>query len=81
MSKLLVYCGLLASLAIATHVAGAQQLPLEKCQQLKDDIERYDEMRRNGGPSAQMDAWKRARREHEREFRTGNCRYFRFQLE
>ncbi len=81
MQKLLVHCGLFASLAMAMPAAGAQQLPLEKCQQLKDDIERYTEMRRDGGPSAQMDAWKRARREHEREFRTGNCRYFRFQLE
>jgi hypothetical protein len=56
-------------------------LPLEKCQQLKGDIERFTEMRRNGGPSAQMDAWKRARRDREQQFRAGNCRYHRFQLQ
>ena len=81
MPKLIVYCGLLAALAVAMPAVGAQQLSLDKCQQLKDDIARYTEMRRSGGPSAQMDAWKRARRERERQFRHGNCRYYRFQLE
>ena len=81
MSRRLLHFGLLAALAIATPAAGAPQLPLEKCQQLKGDIERYTEMRRNGGPSAQMDAWKRARRDRERQFRAGNCRYHRFQLQ
>ena len=81
MPKLIVYCGLLASLSTVMPAAGAQQLSLDRCQQLKDDIARYTEMRRSGGPSAQMDAWKRARRERERQFRHGNCRYYRFQLE
>ena len=80
MSKRLVRSVLLASIGAAATAAGAQQLPLEQCQQLKGDIERYTALRRNGGPSAQMDAWKRARREREREFHRGNCRYYRFEL-
>lgn len=80
MFRLLFHCGLLASLALAMPAASAQQLPLDKCQQLKDDIERYTEMRRRGGSSAQMDAWKRARREREHQFRNGNCRYYRVEL-
>lgn len=61
--------------------AAAQQLSLESCQKLKNDIHRLTELRRNGGKSAQMDSWKRSRREHELAYRTGNCRLYRYQLE
>ena len=53
--------------------AEAQEVPLQKCQQIKDQIERYDELRRQGGRAGDMDSWKRQRREKEGEFRSFGC--------
>lgn len=59
----------------------AQELSLEKCQKLKDDIERYNQLRRHGGSGKKMDAWKRSRRRSEEAFEKAGCRRYRRQLE
>lgn len=60
--------------------AAAQTASLERCQDLRDRIERYGDLRRKGGPGGQMDRWKRALREAEAEFRDKGCEAYRHEL-
>ena len=68
-------CVLVSCLASVEASADAE---LRQCQKLKDRIEHYDQLRRKGG--AQMDNWKRARRDLEKQFRDLKCRYYRLQF-
>lgn len=61
--------------------AGAQSATLEECQKMKDKIDHYNDLRREGGSGAQMDAWKRARRKLEQRFRDEGCRSYLWELE
>ena len=76
-------CLLCLAIVIASFfcpVVLAQQESLEECRKLQLKIERYDELRSNGGSGPQMDAWNRSRRALEKQFRTGGCRYYRWEL-
>ncbi len=45
----------------------------EQCRRLKEQIERYTELRRTGGSASQMASWKRARSEAKAAYRNYNC--------
>ena len=66
--------------AVISPVTLAQQKSLEQCRKLQLNIEKYDELRQQGGSGSQMDAWKRNRRALEKQFRAGGCRYYRWEL-
>jgi hypothetical protein len=69
--------------AILLYGASSWSAPepaLQQCQKLKDKIEGYDQLRRKGGKGAQMDSWKRSRRELEKAFRAQGCHYYRSEL-
>lgn len=73
----------LAVLFIALFTAPAllaQQATLKECQRYKDQAERYQELRRQGGSGPQMDEWKNRMRDYELKFRQGDCRRFRREL-
>ena len=70
---------LIAYILIIEGAAG-QQLPLTDCQRVKNDIDHYTRLRQRGGPAADMEEWKRARRTAEERFRQGRCRKYRKQL-
>ncbi len=57
-----------------TQVSHAQEAPLKKCQQMKDRIEKHNELRRRGGGASEMARWKRLRRADEDKFRQLRCR-------
>ncbi len=66
--------------SVSCSAAIAQQASLEECRKLQLKIEQYNELRGKGGSGSQMDAWKRSRRALEKQFRTGGCRYYRWEL-
>lgn len=81
MSKLLrAIAASLMACALLADVAAGQQLPLADCQRLKNDIDRYTRLRQEGGPAADMETWKRARRAAEERFRENRCKKYRKQL-
>ncbi len=51
----------------------AQDLPLNTCQQIKDRIEHYGDLRKNGGSDLQMERWKISRTRARNEFRDNKC--------
>jgi hypothetical protein len=72
LSKCMIYL----SVCIAPVTAYAQEAPLEKCQSLQEQIERYNQLRRTGGSGSEMARWKRQRRESEASFRRLSCREY-----
>ena len=81
MSKLTKAVMLCVPLLVCGSSAGSAPEPaLQQCQKLKDKIEEYDQLRRKGGKGAQMDSWKRSRRELEKAFRAQGCHYYRREL-
>ncbi len=48
-------------------------LPLSSCQQLKDQITYYDDLRRRGGSGYEMEYWKKQRRKAKDKFQDNNC--------
>ena len=53
---------------------------LIRCQALKDRIERYTVLRRKGGSTSKMEAWRDQLRSAEAEFREIGCRVYRREL-
>jgi len=81
MSKLIKAVMLCVPLLLWGALASSAPEPaLQQCQKLKDKIENYDQLRRKGGKGAQMDSWKRSRRELEKAFRAQGCHYYRREL-
>ncbi|TXS96047.1 hypothetical protein FV139_00630 [Parahaliea maris] len=62
------------------QTAAAEDPDVKACQRLKNSMDRYEEKRRAGGSTAQMDRWKRARQEKKDEFDDRGCRHLRGQL-
>ena len=75
-----VFSLLVFTASVFSPVALTQQTSLEQCRKLQLKIEKYDELRSQGGSGSQMDAWKRSRRALEKQFRAGGCRYYRWEL-
>ena len=63
-----------------TAPVAAKPANLEKCQVIKDRIERYTGLRRKGGSAGQMQQWKEQLRANEDEFRRMNCKDHRRKL-
>ena len=70
-----------ALVVLASPMAVHAKNNLDQCRKLYAKIEHYDELRRQGGSGAQMDAWKRSRRSLEKQFRSLGCRYYRGRLD
>ena len=58
----------------------AEDLSLERCQDLQNRIEEYDRLRKKGGKARQMEQWKQEREKLKDEFRDGNCRQWGKQI-
>ncbi len=58
----------------------AQDATLQQCQRYKDQTDRYQQLRRQGGHGEQMDQWKNKMREYQQQYRDGNCHKYRHQL-
>ena len=69
----------LLALFLTTPVA-AKPASLEKCQAIKDRIERYTGLRRKGGSAGQMQQWKEQMRASEDQFRRTDCKGHRRKL-
>jgi hypothetical protein len=75
------YCVLTLALALGISSSGmAQDLSLEKCRQVKDQIEHYTQLRRAGGSASKMDRWKRLRADKQAAYDRGDCRKYRGKL-
>ena len=70
----------LICLLLASSASADPPLPLEQCQQLRNRVDELEALRRQGGNSAQMNQWQRARRQAQAAFRQGDCRRFRHRL-
>ncbi len=79
LSRLLCYPALVFALGISSS-GMAQDLSLEKCRQLKDQIEHYTKLRRAGGSASKMDRWKRLRADKQGAYDQGDCRKYRGKL-
>lgn len=51
----------------------AQDIPLERCKYLQEKADDYTRLRKRGGSASKMEAWKRARRKYEDQFREAGC--------
>lgn len=86
MRRLIAHAVAALLLPLAVPPAGIAQpatersAELERCEKLRDRIERYGDLRRRGGSGSQMDRWKRALREAEAEFREKGCEEYRREL-
>jgi hypothetical protein len=58
----------------------AKPATLEKCQAIKDRIERHTGLRRKGGSAGQMQQWKEQLRANEDQFRRMDCKDYRRKL-
>ena len=74
-------CGAIFMLVfmVAAPVA-AKTATVDKCQTVKDRIERYTVMRRKGGSAIQMQKWKDQLRATEEQFRRLECKDHRRKL-
>ena len=62
---------------ICVHCSGiafAQTMPIEECKRIQERIEHYNDLRRKGGSSSQMDSWRASRKKWEDKFREGECK-------
>ncbi len=67
----------LAALLISHNApVAAQEVSLAQCQQWQDKIDKYTELRREGGSSSQMDSWRKKRREYNDKFYKADCRKY-----
>jgi hypothetical protein len=64
-----------------TAPVAAKPAALEKCQAIKDRIERYTGLRRKGGSAGQMQQWKEQLRANEDQFRRMDCKNHRRKLQ
>ena len=53
--------------------AGAQTASLAQCQQLRERIDHYTDLRRKGGNASAMARWKKKLRGYEADFRRFDC--------
>ncbi len=60
------------AIALPTH-ATDRQGTLKQCQTIKDNIERYTNLRRQGGRSAQMSAWQKQRNGYKKRYAEYRC--------
>ncbi|MEM0952835.1 MAG: hypothetical protein AAGI24_01740 [Pseudomonadota bacterium] len=74
--RLLLALLVIAFTALTTFsIPGHAKKPdLEQCLAIRENINKYSELRRNGGSAEDMEVWKRARSQHEQEFRALRCR-------
>ena len=66
----------LALALINTPAAIGQAASLEKCQSLKDRVDRYTVLRRKGGSAGKMEGWKKQLRKAEAKFREEGCHQY-----
>lgn len=74
-----VSCGVVTSLPNHTH-AGDPQGSLSACQKLKNDTKHYQNLRRKGGSSSQMEYWRKRIREIEDSMSAMGCTKHRNKL-
>lgn len=73
--------GLLFALLFISVNANAQDGSLQTCQSLKDNIDRYQSLRRKGGSARQMEGWKKYKKDNEKKFNRLNCKKWRGELQ
>ena len=67
-------CGI--AILFLTSPLHAQELSLSECQSIKDDISRYDRLRKKGGSARQMEKWKQSRQELKSRFSKFHCKKY-----
>ena len=68
------------SLVLFSVPGYSQQASLLKCQKIKNNIKKYNILRRNGGSPKQMESWKQRRKKHKEKFEKLNCEKWKKEL-
>ncbi len=58
----------------------ADDLSLDACRNIQEQIEYYDNLRKRGGSAQQMESWKQTRERYKAQFREGDCKRWKKQL-
>jgi hypothetical protein len=66
--------------ALTETVEARPQKSIEQCRQLNHKIEKLTQLRRQGGSSADMNSWKRQRRDLEKDYRDSRCKAWGYRL-
>ncbi|MEZ5570663.1 MAG: hypothetical protein R3E64_01460 [Halioglobus sp.] len=74
--KQLLLSLLVSTLFVFVQEARSEPMTLEACKRVKQQIARYDDLRRHGGSITQMEAWKKSRAKQEDKFRKGKCKKY-----
>jgi hypothetical protein len=64
------------ALFVAVAPGYSQSVSLKKCLSIREDIEKYSELRRQGGSAMDMEEWKREKRKLEEQFRELDCKAY-----
>jgi hypothetical protein len=76
-SRLKESLALIALIAVILPTAAVgQSLSKKECKSIKAKIDNYESLRKKGGSGSQMDAWKRALRQHEEHYRKAGCKKY-----
>lgn len=67
---------MLPLLCMQCSVAAAQDVSQSQCQQWKDKIEHYTDLRRAGGSASQMNSWRKKQKEYGDKFYKAKCKKF-----
>ncbi len=71
---------LLTCLAWSAPTSAREQGSLERCQNIKNQIERYTHLRRSGGTARSMEQWKQGRDQYNELYTELNCIKWRNKL-
>jgi hypothetical protein len=71
--------GVLCSLL--SQAIQAEECSLQSCKWLKQEIERYDQLRKRGGSAQEMERWRQSRDDLKRDFKDGKCKRWSDQLD
>jgi hypothetical protein len=64
-----------------SQYAQAEERSLQSCKWLKQEIEKYDQLRKRGGSAQEMERWRQTRDDLKRDFKGGDCKRWADQLD
>ena len=67
------FCAVLLAATLPFSSVQAQEMTLQSCQYLQDEIDRYTKLRKRGGSSQEMEYWRQQRNVLKDKFAKHKC--------
>lgn len=80
MTRYIAISFVLVLLVTGADSVNADDLSLDACRNIQEQIEYYDKLRKKGGSAQQMESWKQTREQYKAQFREGDCKRWKKQL-